>query len=294
MKQTKRFGLSCASATPFRADMTVDAPLLVRHARWLLDQGCDSITLFGTTGEGASLAPADRIAMLGALDGAGIIMRSQVVAGIMANTPNDADDQLKLAYDAGCRAILLAPPSYFKDVSDDGVFRWVAMLLERAGPRARDIILYHIPQMTGVAFSIALVDRLKKAFPGVIIGVKDSAAIWEQTEALIKAHGDLAILVGAESQLAAAVKLGGQGTICGYANTIPASLRDVAGKGKDHPDIARMGRVTGRYHFLQEVKAMIAHIHGEPGWLNLRPPLVSVPKAAERAIVKRFRSEFPA
>lgn len=294
MKRSARFGLSCASATPFRADMSVDAPLLVRHARWLLEQGCDSVTVFGTTGEGASLGMADRIAMLGALDGAGFAMRTQILAGVMANAPGEADDQLKLAYDADCRAVLLAPPSYFKNVPEEGVYRWVASLLERTGGRARDIILYHIPQMTGAPFSIALVDRLKRAFPGVIIGVKDSAAIWEETEALIRAHGDLAILVGAESQLAAAVKLGGQGTICGYANAIPSSLRNVAQKGKDHADIARMGRVTGRYHFLQEMKSLLAHIHKEPGWLNLRPPLVSVPKLAEKKIVARFREEFPA
>jgi 4-hydroxy-tetrahydrodipicolinate synthase len=292
MKSRPMFGLSCAVATPFRDDMAVDLPLFVHHCRWLLDEGCDSVTAFGTTGEGSSLGLADRAGMLAALAASGFDMRRQVVAGVMANSPADADAQLALNYDFDCAAVLLAPPAYFKNVPDEGVYRWMSSLIERTRGRARDIILYHIPQMTGVGLSIEVIDRLKRAFPGVITGVKDSHAVWKDTEALIKAHGDLAILVGAESQLADAVKIGGQGTICGFANVIPGAMRQVVAKAKTHPDIARLESAFGSFHFLSELKSVIAHLHGEPGWLNQRPPLVSATKAMQKKVVARYVKAF--
>ena len=83
--RTNRFGLSVALATPFAEDRSVDLPRLVAHARQSLADGCTSVTVFGTTGEGASLGQNDRQRALGALVGAGIDPRTQlVVLGLLA------------------------------------------------------------------------------------------------------------------------------------------------------------------------------------------------------------------
>ena len=50
-----RFGLSCATITPFTATGSVDDARLVAHLERRLAEGCSSYTLFGTTGEGASV-----------------------------------------------------------------------------------------------------------------------------------------------------------------------------------------------------------------------------------------------
>jgi 4-hydroxy-tetrahydrodipicolinate synthase len=71
-----RFGLSVALATPFAEDRSIDLPRLVAHARQSLADGCTSVTVFGTTGEGASLGQNDRQRALGALAGAGIDPRT--------------------------------------------------------------------------------------------------------------------------------------------------------------------------------------------------------------------------
>jgi dihydrodipicolinate synthase/N-acetylneuraminate lyase len=54
------FGLSVALATPFADDRSIDLPRLVAHARQPLAEGCRSVTVFGTTGEGASLGLTER------------------------------------------------------------------------------------------------------------------------------------------------------------------------------------------------------------------------------------------
>lgn len=293
MANVAPIGLSCALMTPFTAAGAIDIPLLVRHARRTLKAGCDSITVFGTTGEGPMIATAERPAVFGALQVAGFDMGNQIIGGVLTNAPEDAIEQCRMIYRQGCRAVLLAPPFYFPDPSEDGLFAWYEAVIRGLGSEARDIILYHIPQFTGAALTIALVNRLAAAFPGVIIGVKDSKGVWAETEARVKAHPGLQILVGNEADLAAAVRLGGKGTICGFANFIAGSLGPVARQGKDHEDIARLGRVIAGIHFLAAFKAVMAHVHNEPAWLNIRPPLAPLSAADAQTAVARWDREFP-
>lgn len=293
MSSAEPIGLSCALMTPFDAAGAIDIPLLVRHARRTLAAGCDSITVFGTTGEGPMIATAERPAVFDALVADGFDMPRQIIGGVITNPPAEAIEQCRMIYRYGCRAILLAPPFYFPDPSEDGLFAWYETVIRALGSEARDIILYHIPQFTGAALSIALVDRLVAAFPGVIIGVKDSRGVWAETEARVRVHRDLQILVGNEADLAAAVRLGGKGSICGFANFIAGSLGPVAREGRDHDDIARLGRVIANIHFLGAFKVLMAHAFGEPQWLNIRPPLAPLSAADAATAIARWTAEFP-
>ena len=129
-RDTQPFGLSCALTTPFEADGAVDLARLVAQAGWCLEQGCNSVTVFGTTGEGASIGLSARRAILAALAEAGFDFGRSVVAGVAASAMEDALEQARLAYDHGCRAILLAPPFYFKNPSEEGLFRWFGAFLD--------------------------------------------------------------------------------------------------------------------------------------------------------------------
>jgi 4-hydroxy-tetrahydrodipicolinate synthase len=220
----ERFGLSCAIATPFERTGGIDLARLTRHAQWCLAEGCDSVTLFGTTGEGFSLGLNERQEVLEAFRQAGFDMRRQACASVMATSVEAAAAQAAQAFDANVKALLLAPPFYLKGVGDGGLFAWYSALFEALGDKARDVILYHLPYHTGVAISLDLIDRLRAAFPSIICGVKDSAGDWSHTEHLLARHGDIAILVGDERHLARAVRRGGQGSICGIANAAAGLL----------------------------------------------------------------------
>ena len=97
----RRFGLGVALVTPFARDGSVDLARLRAHARRCLDEGCSSVTLFGTTGEGASLGSSQRASMLEALDDAGFDLPTQVLAGIAASSVEDAAAQANQLFDAG-------------------------------------------------------------------------------------------------------------------------------------------------------------------------------------------------
>lgn len=286
----QRFGLSCALTTPMRADGSVDLPRLSHHARHVLAQGCDSVTLYGTTGEGAALGLQERMAMLGALVGAGIDPATQIYAGIAASSMEEALAQSRAALGMGAKGLLLAPPFYFKGVGDDGLYAWFVQFIEALGSQARNIILYHIPSVTAVAISVDLVQRLKTRFPGIIAGVKDSSGSYANTEALLQAHGELAILVGDERQLAKAVRNGAQGSICGVANLVPQLLRPMVYEGKDSPVVNRLVDEICSHPVMAAVKALTGHVHGDAGFGPMRAPLQALDEPARQQLFAAFES----
>ncbi len=256
----------------------------------MLAHGCDSVTLFGTTGEGAALGLPARTAMMGALIGAGIDPAAKIYAGVAAASMHEAVEQARLALDAGARGLLVAPPFYFKGVGDEGLYAWFAQFFEKLGAAARNVVLYHIPSVTAVDISLGLVQRLKTAFPGLVIGVKDSSGDAANTEALLKAHGELAILVGDERQLAKAVRNGAQGTICGIANLVPELVRPMVYEGKDSPAVNALVDEICAYPVLAAVKALTGHIHGDAGYGAMRPPLEALDEATRKRLFAAFDS----
>ena len=285
-----RIGLNCALSTPFSERGTIDIPRLVAHAQWVLANGCDGLTLFGTTGEGASIGVPGRYQMLAALAGAGIDLRSKVVAGVSAASAHEVIDQAKAGYDMNVRGLLLAPPFYFTGVSDEGLFRFFAGVFEKLGPAARDVLLYHIPGMTGVPLSIELTARLAKAFPGVILGIKDSAGDGDMTDRRLKELPGLQVLVGDERQLARAVRNGGAGSICGLANVAPDLLGALANDGKEDIRVNRMVDAILGYSFMPAIKALIADRLGDPAWRVMRAPLEALGEAEARTLADAIRA----
>ncbi len=266
-----RFGLSVAISTPFDRAGNLDIPRLIDHGAWCLAEGCDSITLFGTTGEGASVGLKTRTTVFEAMLKAGI-RPDQLLTSVVASSIEDAADQATQAYDLGFRGLLLTPPFYFREIGEEALFRWFAHLFHRLGAKARDMFAYHLPSVTGVPLSIGLIGRLKREFPGVVVGVKDSSATWANTAALLEQHSDLMILVGDERDLAKAVRMGGSGSICGLANFAPRMLVGAAREGRDDARIRPVVEAIVRYPVLPSVKTMIAHQKNDPAWRIMRPP----------------------
>ena len=288
MLQKKIFGLSAALVTPFHEDGSVDLVRLVKHALHVLSDGCDSVTLFGTTGEGYGISLTERAEMLGALTGASIEPATSVYAGVSAVTIDDAVAQARLALDRGARGLLFAPPFYLKGVEDEGLYAWFSRAIERIGASARGIILYHIPGQTAVPISVSLVSRLKRAFPGVIYGVKDSSGKWDDAQAFLAEHGELAILIGEERLLARAMRAGAEGSICGLANMAPALLRPVIHEGKDSDKVVRLVDMITSLPVLPAVKALTSHVRKDAGFSRMRPPVSDLDPVRAKKAVEAF------
>ena len=280
-------------ALPLHDEGSIDHCLLVTHARSCLEAGCSSITVFGTTGEGASVSLTERAEMVGALLSAGIDPRTEIIGGIASASIGEAVEQIRILQDAGCSRILLAPPFYFKSVREDGLYDWFAWVLDKIADSSVGVILYHIPSVTQVPLSVNLISRLRAAFQGVVIGIKDSGGEWSFTESLLDAHADLSILIGDERHLAAAVRLGAKGAISGLANLCPKVLLPLIELGKDDSRISDLVNAIVKYPVTAAVKALLAHRSGNDRWLKVRPPLVKLAGEEVKELSEVYDALFP-
>jgi 4-hydroxy-tetrahydrodipicolinate synthase len=296
----QRFGLSCALTTPFLLDGSVDLPRLTAHVRSRLAAGCASVTLCGTTGEGASLGRESRERMLAAVREDGVNLEREVVFGIAASSAEEAKAQARQAAMFGCRTVLLPPPFYFKDATEEGLLSWFSRVLEHLAGDGLRAILYHIPSVTAVPLSLGLIGRLRERFSGTLLGVKDSSGDWDYARRLLARHGDLTILIGDERRLAEAVRIGASGAISGLANVVPELMLPLANEGRDDPRISALVEEVLKYSVTPAVKELVAHRTCDPAWRTVAPPLSALTRedaqrltAAFDSIVQQARGEDP-
>ncbi|HEY9421226.1 MAG TPA: dihydrodipicolinate synthase family protein [Thermoanaerobaculia bacterium] len=278
------FGISPALVTPFSGG-GVDVRRLAEHAQDCLARGCRTATIFGTTGEGPSVGANERDRVATELVGLGI-PAAKLVEGVIACSVEEAVYSTSRALQRGAHAVLLAPPFYFRPAPDDSLFAWYAAVFEAVGSDLRDVILYHIPGMTGVPLSHGVVRRLVQAFPGAVRGVKDSAGDAEATFALIEAFPDLSILVGDETYLGRACAAGGAGSICGVANIAPEAVIALAENGRDDPRIVALVEEITRHPVIPMVKALVAHVRQDRAWAVARPPLPTIDEETAARVAK--------
>ena len=206
------------------------------------------------------------------------------MVGIAAASVEDAIAQGRAGLMLGCPSFLLAPPFYFKGCGDEGLFDWIAAVLMGLGPKASNVILYHIPQVTMVGLSIDLVDRLKKAFPQQVKGVKDSSGDWDNAQALLRHHGELHILIGDERLLARAMTLGASGAISGLLNIAPDLMQPLL-DGIEEPRVNAMVELVLTHAVTAAVKALVGLRRGDPvAWSRMRAPLASLGESDVRKL----------
>lgn len=262
--------------------------LLCEHANATLQGGVNGVTLFGTTGEGASIGFSERPAAIAALIDSGIKAKD-ITLGLCGSAVADVLEQVEQGIDFGITQFLLLPPFYFKGLDDAGLFEWHSKLFTSADPKAK-FILYHIPQLTQVPLSIALVTRICTAFPERILAIKDSAGQWDNTRALLE-YGGVPVLVGDERLLHKAAALGASGSICGVANLYPQRMRDLFNSQTEDVALSADVDLIVSMPVIPALKQIMMLATGDASWGNLRAPLQALDEADRAKIVVKFSPE---
>ncbi len=281
------FGLSAALVTPYTASGEIDLPRLASHAGSVLARGCDGVTLCGTTGEGFGLTLDERKAMYDAVAKAAP-EGTRIHVGIMAPAIDDAVSQSIAALDAGAAGLLMAPPFFMKGMDDDGLFNWFNQVFTRIGDKLRGVIMYHIPGQTAVALSPELIARLRKAWPGIITGIKDSSGDWATAERFLASHGDISVLVGDERLLPRAMAKGAEGSICGLANIVPDLLAPVIHSKDDGHVLIELTNLVVSNPIIPAVKVLAGHLAGDAGFDAVRPPLTELSAEQKSDLLEAF------
>ena len=270
--------------TPVDEDLAPDAGRFVAFAKSLLDDGCHGIVIFGTTGEANSFSVDERIGLLDAALEAGI-SPGRIIVGTGLCALTDTVALTRHAVEAGCAGVLVLPPFYFKDPSEDGLAASYSEVIERIGSDDLKLYFYHFPRLSTVPITTGLVARLRDAYPSVVAGIKDSTGDAGNTAMLCRKFPELAIFPGDEALQLEMLKLGGAGTISAGANLNPAGNRavyDAFRAGDIAAAEALQDKATAIRHAMEGapfgpgLKYMLARMKGDPGWARVRPPFVAL------------------
>src|SRR5215210_4757399 len=219
-------GVLAAVLTPMDEDLAPDHRAFAAHCRRLLASGCHGLSVFGTTGEANSLSVNERLAAFEALLEAEVPVET-LLPGTGSCALTDTVRLSRAALEAGAAGVLVLPPFYYKGVGDDGLFRFFAEVVERVGDDHLRFYLYHIPQMTGVDLGLPLISRLTDAYPGVVVGTKDSSGDRERITTLCREFPGFSVLAGTETLLLETLRSGGEGCISATVNVTSRLARRV-------------------------------------------------------------------
>lgn len=282
-------GLWPPVATPFRDDRALDTDRLVGHCRELLREGAHGLAVLGTTSEANSLSLEERRRVIDALLEGGI-PADGLLPGTGSCSVEDAAALTRHAGDIGAAAVLLLPPFYYKNVTDDGVFAFVSQVIEKAGDKVPRILLYHIPPVAVVGWSFELVGRLLEAFPGVVVGMKDSSGDFEHIRKTIRTFPGFVVFPGAETTLVQSMNAGAAGCISATANVNARAIRRTYDRWKEadanllQDEINAVRGALERSVMIPGLKAILAVRYGDTAWGHVRPPLVSLSPKGRQAL----------
>jgi 4-hydroxy-tetrahydrodipicolinate synthase len=288
-------GIMAAVLTPLDADLAPDHEMWIAHCRWLLDQGCHGLAVLGTTSEANSFSLDERLAMLEALSASGV-PGGKIVPGTGNCAIPDTVRLTKKAIEIGAAGVLVLPPFYYKPVTDDGLFAAYSEIIERVADSRLKMLLYHIPQNTGVPITHGLIERLLKAWPATVVGIKDSAGDFSNMATMCRRFPGFKVFSGSDSFLLPVLEAGGAGCITA-CNNVAASLsaRLYAAKGTTaaarlHEELSAVRATIQAFPLIEALKEIVADATGKPAWRRLRPPLMPLSRAEANALLASLRS----
>lgn len=271
-------GVMAAVLTPLDDNLGPDHQTWLEHCRWLLSQGCHGLAVLGTTSEANSFSLVERLAMLDAVGESGM-GGERFVPGTGCCAIPDTVDLTRKALDIGAAGVLMLPPFYYKPVDDDGLFGAYSEVIQRVGdPRLR-VLLYHIPQNTGVPISLNLIEKLLAAYPDTVVGIKDSAGDFANMKAMCEAFPGFRVFSGSDAFLLDILKAGGAGAITACNNVcagVSARVFDTWKTGDGERFQAELGdirKTIQAFPLIESLKEIMAQSTGYDGWRRLRPPL---------------------
>jgi 4-hydroxy-tetrahydrodipicolinate synthase len=282
--------------TPFKDNLEPDSDKLVSHCHWLLENNV-GLAVFGTNSEGNSLATQEKIELLEKLAEAGL-PTDRMMPGTGCCALPDTLALTRKAVELGCGGVLMLPPFYYKNISDDGLYRCFAEIIERIGDARLRIYLYHIPPVAQVPVTLPVIERLLKDFPGTVVGIKDSSGDWQNTKTMLEQFkGEkFNVFPGSETFMLKGLRHGGAGCISATANVNPKAIAHLAATwDQDNADeqqakLDRVRSVFQGYVMIPAMKAAVAHYSKANSWRNVRPPLDPFDDGQTRALIKSLEA----
>jgi len=272
-------GVIAAAATPLTATGQIDIAAYLAHCTWLLDHGCDGINVLGTTGEANSLPLDARRALLDAVSASNLPL-ARLMVGTGGCALADVVTLTRHAVECGFAGQLILPPFYYKPVSDNGLFAFFARLIDTVNDTRLQVYLYNFPQLTGLHISVELIQRLISAYPGVVVGLKDSSGNFDNAKATAASCPNFTVLPSTEGWLLHGREHGFAGCISATVNLTAAEANRVwhaptaVNAEALQQRLAAVRDHIASYPLIPALKCLLATLHTSALWAIPRPPLM--------------------
>jgi 4-hydroxy-tetrahydrodipicolinate synthase len=275
--QARPRGVFAAVLTPLDRELEPDTAAFVAHCRWLLEQGCDGLVPIGTTGEANSLSVKQRLTIIAAIGRSGI-PTSRFIIGTGSCALADAVELTRAAVAANAAGVLVVPPFYYKEPSEEGLACFYSELIDRVADENLRLYLYHFPQLSTVPITPALIRRLTTAYPATVVGLKDSSGDWSYSANLLEQFPGFGVFSGSEGFLLDNLRAGGVGCISANVNVLaPLAHRvHVAWRERQAEELQKelndARAVLDKYPLPAAVKHVMSAITGKSEWNHILPP----------------------
>jgi len=221
-------GSLVAIITPMKSGVKPDTALdkagLERLIEFHIDHRTDAIVAVGTTGESATLTPAEHCDVIRQVVDI-VNKRVPVIAGTGANSTIEAIELTACAKEAGADACLLVTP-YYNKPTQQGLYEHFKVVAESV---AIPQILYNVPGRTACDMLPETVSKLARVEN--IIGVKEATGDVSRVKDIRERCGDNFLLLSGDDETACDfMLLGGDGVISVTANTAPESMHEMSYK----------------------------------------------------------------
>ena len=271
--------------TPLDAALAFDKKAQATHLKWLASEGLEGALILGSNGEFPSFSLGERreIAEAAAAADSGL----ELILGVGSCALPEVLAMVDLASSLSYKAVLCPPPFYFRSAPVEGIARFFREILERS---SLPVLLYHIPQVTGVPFSDELLNLLGSHWS--LAGVKDSSGDPNELIRLSDRFADRCYLVGNDRLVTACIEAGGNGNISAGASVAPGLMCAVRNGDGSQADLSRVRALLEEYGLGPSVKSILRRFGF--GEFSTRPPLVGLDDPRERSLWEAFCEVIPA
>ncbi len=284
-------GVIAAIATAVDAKGEPDSARCTGLARFLLENGCDGLNVLGTTGEATSFSLDQRKRLMSAYATSGLPLDHMMV-GTGAAAPADAIALTKHAAELGFAGALVLPPFYYKGVHDDGLVAYLDAILTATAARPIPIYLYHFPAQSGLPWHVALIRRVLDTFGERIVGLKDSSGDMAYAREAASIMPRFKVFPSTEAVLTEARAGTFAGCISATAN-LNADLCARAYRTGDTTALAEAVTIRNLFNgkpLVPGIKMLLAHIHDDPQWAVMEPPLSAFPAGDRAGVVAGYEA----
>ena len=272
-------GIYAASLSVFNEDLSLNLDKTLKHADFLINNGCHGVVLLGSTGQSQLVSLSEKIKLINYLPKSQ--NHKKFIIGTGVNSLGDTINLINISMSLNFNYFLIMPPAYYK-YSDKDVIKYFAKIIENT--KDCKIILYNYEKLSGYKFSLDCIKNLKKNFPDQIIGIKDS------TYNIYKDYKDnnLSIFLGSEKKLHEGLKIGCHGIISATCNVTSILARKVYDDFKNNIDQSKNEKLCNVRKVFEKFN-LISSLHSymsiyDPIFKNVLPVIDLLSKSEEKKL----------